>query len=197
MQPETRYARSAEGHIAFQVLGHGPRDVVFVTDWCSNVDVMWEDPSLTRFLDRLASFSRLICFDKRGTGASDPVPLRELPTLERWMDDLATVMNAAGSPRTTLFGNAEGGPMAVLFAATFPERTSALILTDTFARLVRADDYACGMPRRSVGNYLRKFEGLWGTGNNVDFIAPSLAGDPSFRRWRGRYERSAMGPGAA
>src|SRR5262245_2904503 len=123
-EPETRFARSADGHVAYQVIGEGPLDCVFVPSWASNVDVMWEEPSLARFLLRLGTFSRLICFDKRGTGVSDPVPLAALPTLEQWMEDVRIVMDAVGSTRTALLGDAEGGQMAMLFAASCPERVS-------------------------------------------------------------------------
>src|SRR5215467_8782545 len=169
--PDTLYVKGEDGHVAYQVFGDGPRDLVFVPNWGSNVDAMWEDPSLARFLRRLATFSRLLCFDKRGSGVSDPVPLAAVPTLEQWTDDVRTVMDAAGSKRAALIGHADGGQMAMLFAATYPERTSALILVDTCARHLRDVDYP------------------WG-------LAPSVAHDERFRRWYGRYERLAMGPRA-
>jgi class 3 adenylate cyclase/alpha-beta hydrolase superfamily lysophospholipase len=197
VQPETRYAGSTDGHVGYQVLGDGPLDVVFISSWGSNLDAMWEEPSLARFLRRLGTFSRLLCFDKRGTGVSDPVPLAALPTLEQWNDDICRVMDAAGSKRAALFGHAEGGEMAMLFAATYPERTSALILADTCARLLRDVDYPYGLPADRVAQFLQRFEELWGTGGTVDFVAPSLAHDERFRRWYGRYERLAIGPRAA
>jgi pimeloyl-ACP methyl ester carboxylesterase len=123
----TRYARSGDVHLAYQVLGEGPLDLVFVHGWVSNVEYGWEVPQLARFLNRLASFSRLILFDRRGTGMSDRVPDRELPTLEQRMDDIRTVMDAVGSERAAIFGVSEGGNMSVLFAATYPERTTALV----------------------------------------------------------------------
>ena len=196
MQPETRYARSEDGYIAYQVVGDGPLDLVFIFYWASNVDAMWEDPSLARFLRRLATFSRLLCFDKRGSGVSDPVPLAAVPTLEQWTDDVRTVMDAAGSKRAALIGHADGGQMAMLFAATYPERTSALILVDTCARHLRDVDYPCGLPADRVPRYLQRTEELWGTGRLLDILAPSVAHDERFRRWYGRYERLAMGPRA-
>ena len=123
-QPETTYAKTDEGYVAYQVFGEGPLDIVLIPSWATNIDVMWEEPSLARYLDRLASFGRVICFDKRGSGVSDPVPLSSLPTLEHWLDDLRVVMDAAGSDRAALIGDTEGGPMAMLFAATFPERVA-------------------------------------------------------------------------
>jgi len=193
---ETRYAVSSDGHVAYQVIGDGPRDLVFVPNWGSNVDVMWEEPSLAHFLRRLATFSRLLCFDKRGTGVSDPVTLDALPTLEQWMEDVRSVMNAVGSSRTVLLGDSEGGQMAMLFAATYPERVSALILTNTAARHLRDVDYPWGLPARSVEPFLQKMRELWGTGGLVELMAPSAAQDERFRRWYGRYERSSLPPRA-
>ncbi len=132
--PETRYAKTADGvHIAYEVVGDGPVDIVFVMGWTSHIELMWEEPSLARFLTRLASFSRLILFDKRGMGLSDRVPDDRLPSLEVRMDDARAVMDAVGSERAVVFGVSEGGPMATLFAATYPERTIALVLFGTGA----------------------------------------------------------------
>ena len=194
--PETQYTKSEGGHVAYQVLGEGPRDLVFVPNWGSNVDAMWEEPSLARFLRRLATFSRVICFDKRGCGVSDPVPLAALPTLEHWMEDVRSVMDAVGSRRTALLGDAEGGQMAMLFAATYPERVSALVLTNTAARHRRDADYPWGVPSRSVAPYLQRLEELWGTGGLIDIMAPGLAHDVRLRRWFARYERLSLAPGA-
>ena len=195
--PETRYARSKEGHVAYQVVGDGPLDLVFIPSWLCNVDVMWEEPSLAGFLRRLASFSRLICFDKRGAGVSDTVSLAALPTLEQWSDDVRTVMEATGSKRVALLGHGPGGQMAMLFAATYPELTSALILIDSAARRLRDCDYPWGLPANQLPLRLERIEELWGTGGNLDFIAPSVAREERFRRWYARFERLAMGPRAA
>jgi pimeloyl-ACP methyl ester carboxylesterase len=192
--PETRYARSQDGNVGYQIVGDGPRDLVFVPWWATNLEVMWEEPSIARFLLRLASFSRVICFDKRGTGISDPVPLAALPTLEQWTDDIRTVMDAAGSERAALFGHSQGGQMAMLFAATHPERTSALVLLDASAR--QYDD-AARPSSFSVDQHqlsLDRVEQQWGSGSFVDAFAPSLAGDERFRRWHARYERLALSP---
>ena len=124
MQPETRYARSGEVNIAYQVLGNGPRDLVLVLGWVSNIELVWEEPAFARFLMRLASFTRLILFDKRGTGLSDRVA--DMPNLEVRMDDVRAVMDVVGSERAALFGISEGGPMCTLFAATYPSRTTAV-----------------------------------------------------------------------
>ena len=145
---ETRSARTEDGYVAYQVFGGGGFDLLFIGNWASNVEVMWEHPLMGRYLKRLGRFARVICFDKRGAGLSDPVPLGALPTLEQWMDDARVVMDAVGSQQAALFGDAEGGPMAVMFAATYPERTRALVLVNTFARMLRADNYPIGMPQR-------------------------------------------------
>jgi pimeloyl-ACP methyl ester carboxylesterase len=139
VQPETRYAKSGDVHIAYQVTGSGPLDMIFVPGFVSHIEYFWQEPHSARFFNRLASFSRLILFDKRGTGLSD----REcgIPTLEERMDDVRAVMSAAGSDRAALLGLSEGGPMCALFAATYPERTSHLIMYGAMARMAWAPDH--------------------------------------------------------
>src|SRR5947199_8553061 len=138
---ETRYARSGDLHIAYQVIGDGPIDVAFMDQWFGNVEAQWDFPPLARLLEKLGSFCRLIVFDKRGTGLSDPVAIESLPTLEVWMDDLRAVLDEVGSSRTALVAGIGSTYMAMLFAATFPERTSALVMIDGNARIGRAPDY--------------------------------------------------------
>src|SRR5262245_4423001 len=138
MEPKTRYARTGGDHIAYQVLGEGP-DLVFLSGWVSHLEMAWEVPPLARFLRRLAGFSRLIFLDKRGTGMSDPLPRHRPATLEERMDDVRAVMDAVGSQRAALLGVSEGGPMNILFAATHPERTTALVLIGSFPRIVSGD----------------------------------------------------------
>jgi DNA-binding winged helix-turn-helix (wHTH) protein len=139
--PETMYARSGDVNIAYQVIGDAPLDLVFVMGWVSHLEYFWREPSFARFLMRLASFSRLILFDKRGTGLSDRVPIHELPTLEQRMDDVRAVMDAVGSERAALCGVSEGGPMCSLFAATYPEKTIALVMIGTYAKRLRDAEY--------------------------------------------------------
>ena len=194
-QPETKYTKGDEGYVAYQVVGDGPIDIVFNTSWATNVDVMWEEPALAGYLDRLASFGRLICFDKRGSGVSDPVAPNELPSLERWMDDTRLVMDAAGSERAALIGDTEGGPMVMLFAATYPERVQSLVLINTFARMIRDEDYPIGLPAELVPQLLEGFERTWGRPEFLDELAPSHAGDERFRSWFARYMRVGIGPG--
>src|SRR6266576_2541383 len=145
MVPETLYARSGDVNIAYQVIGDGPIDLVYVMGWVSNLEAFWQEPSVARFFYRLASFSRVILFDKRGTGLSDRVPIDRLPTIEQRMDDVRAVMDAAGSERAALFGASEGGVMCMVFAATYPERTSALVVYGSYARGLADDDYPWGL----------------------------------------------------
>jgi class 3 adenylate cyclase len=195
VEPETQYARVGDAYVGYQVFGHGPLDVVFIPAWNSNIDVMWEDPWLARFLRRLASFARVITFDKRGTGISGPVPLAAFAILEQWADDVISVMDTVGSKRAAVITHAEGGPMTILFAASHPERTSALVLMETFACFQRAANYPHGLPVNQVERFLQNFEDRWGTGINVDQIAPGRAADAQFRRWYGRYERVGLARG--
>ena len=141
MPAKTQYTRSGDLHIAYQVVGEGPLDLVYVPGWISHVELAWEEPTLGRFLRRLASFSRLIMFDKRGTGLSDRVSNDKLPTLEERIDDLRAVMDAIGSERAAVFGFSEGGNLSALFAATYPERTTALVMFGTFAKRIWSPDY--------------------------------------------------------
>ena len=193
MTPDVHYAKGPEGHVAYQVTGGGPVDIVFVPDWVTNVEVMWEEPAIARFFTRLGSIGRLICFDKRGSGISDPVPLGALPTLEQWMDDIRTVLDAAGAERAVVFAHGDGAPMAMLFAATYPERTTALVVADGTARKLRAPDYPHGLPLDVAPRHVEVMIAEWGTGNAVRVGAPSMASEAA-RRARGRLERLAMSP---
>ena len=194
MQPETRYARTPEGAVAYQVIGEGPPDLVFIPDWMTNIAVWWEQPLIERFLRRMASFSRLIVFDKRGTGVSDPVPLGALPTLEQWVDDVRVVMDAAGSERAAIFGH--GTPMALMFAATHPERTTALAIAEGWARSTRTDDYPAGLPRELMDQAVTFITEGWERADyqGLAFTSPSLPADPAFLQWMARYRVLAMPP---
>lgn len=182
MRPETHYARSGDVNIAYQVVGEGPRDLVLVPGWMSNVEVFWEEPSVVRFFERLASFTRLILFDKRGTGLSDRVP--DIPNLETRMDDVRAVMDAVRSPRAALLGYSEGGPMCALFSATYPERTAALIMIGSYARRIWAPDYPCGMTREEWEQFVEMTVRGWGGPVGLDVRGPTMAGDPRFRGGR-------------
>ena len=196
-RPETRYARSGDVSIAYQVVGDGPLDLIFVSGWVSHLDAFWGEPSFARFLRRLASFSRLILFDKRGTGLSDRVPVAELPTLEERIDDVRAVLDAVGVERAALLGHSEGGPMCLLYAATFPERTAALVLIGTYARRLVADDYPFGATPEQYEAFLDEIETGWGGPVGLAVRAPSMEHDDRFRAWWSEYLRSSASPGAA
>jgi class 3 adenylate cyclase len=196
MPAPIRYARNKDGQsVAYQTTGEGPLDIVFIPDWVTNLEVVREEPTVARFLDRLASFSRLIFFDKRGSGLSDPVLLGAIPTPEEWMDDVTTVLDDIGSERAALFGHGEGGTMAILFAATYPNRTISLVLADTCARRTQADDYPAGIPEATAAKYVGRIIETWGTGLAVRIGAAELAQNPAFLATRARLERLAMTPG--
>lgn len=195
--PETKYAKSGDFHIAYQVVGHGPPDLLFLHGWISHIEHMWEEPRMARFLDRLASFSRLILLDKRGTGLSDPTPVTGLPTLEERMDDVRAVMDAVGSERAALMGTSEAGALNLLFTATHPRRTAALVLLNSYARLAWAPDYPFGMRVEDAEGLLKVIEEGWGKGVAFEALVASQAENASMRAWWARYQRLAASPGAA
>jgi pimeloyl-ACP methyl ester carboxylesterase len=195
IRPETRYAKSGDLNIAYQVVGEGPRDLIYVPGWISNVELNWEEPSHAHVLDRLASFSRLILFDKRGTGLSDPVPLDAMPTLEERMDDVRAVLDAVDCEEAALFGFSEGGLMSVLFAATYPERISALALYGTFAKRIRTPDYPWAPSTEDRAVELEELERNWSVRMDLDNLAPSE--DDAFKDRLATYFRRSASPGAA
>jgi class 3 adenylate cyclase len=193
--PETQYVRLGDLHLAYQVLGTGPRDILMFDQWFSHMDAQWDVLPLASFRERLASFGRLIMFDKRGAGLSDPVPTMTHPTLEAWMDDATAVLDAAGSEKAVLVANLGGGLLAGTFAATHPERVSGLVLVDCFARFIEADDYPIGYPPGDVEKVVEEVEAGAGHGLMFDLFAPSLVHDEPVRRAWARYERQAASPG--
>jgi pimeloyl-ACP methyl ester carboxylesterase/DNA-binding winged helix-turn-helix (wHTH) protein len=193
--PETHYARSGDVNIAYQVVGNGPRDLVFIMGWVSHLDYFWAEPSFARFLHRLSTFSRLILIDKRGTGLSDRVT--ELPTLEQRMDDVRVVMEEVGSSYAALLGVSEGGPMCALFAATYPEKTRALVMIGTYAKRLWDPDYPWGPTREQREAFYRQIREGWGGPIGLEERAPSMAADPAFRAWWATYLRMGASPGAA
>ena len=196
MVPTTRYAKSGDVHIAYQVVGEGPVDLVLIHGWISHLEYQWENPALARFLDRLASFSRLIVFDKRGTGLSDRVAESALPTLEQRMDDIRAVMDAVGSKRAAMFGLSEGGPLATLFAATYPARTAALVMYGGYAKWIRSDDYPWAPTREEHEAAFEALEKHWGTPIGLSTLAPSLANDERARQWFAHSLRVSASPAA-
>jgi class 3 adenylate cyclase/pimeloyl-ACP methyl ester carboxylesterase len=195
--PDTRYTRNGGVHIAYQLFGDGPVNAIFVPWWWNNVEAAWEEPGVAQFYDRLGSFCRVLVFDQRGTGLSDPVALNALPTLEEWMDDLRAVLDAAQWPDAAVIGHGDGGLVSLLFAASYPERTRALVLVDAYARLRQSDDQPWAVPPETIDSFLDWLENGWGTGDFTRLVAPSQADNPTFRRRLARAERLSVSPGAA
>lgn len=194
-QIETRYAKSGDLSIAYQEFGAGDVRLVLIPGWASHVENLWTLPEFAGFAEKLAQFARVIILDRRGTGLSDPVA--DPPTLEERMDDVRAVLDAAGWERAAVWGISEGGPMAMMFAASDPERVQGLVLYGTFARFSRADDYPHGMPLAANQRWVGSLETAWGSGELSRMFAPSLAEDPAVVRNLARLERMAMSPGTA
>ena len=192
---KTRYAKSGTVHLAYQALGDGPGDLVYVQGALTHLDVMWELPAFRRFCEQLASFTRLIWFDKRGMGLSDRV---QAGTLEERMDDVRAVMDAAGSGRAVLLGESEGGPLSMLFAAAHPERVAALVLCGAEVKERTDRDWPWGEDTaEAFEQAMASLPDRWGGGNAIGYLAPGLAGDAQAREWLGRVQRNAATPGAA
>jgi class 3 adenylate cyclase len=196
MDAETRYARLGDERIAYQVIGDGPPDLVLSAGTYGNIDLDWEEPVAAGTYRRIAAFCRLIRFDRRGSGSSDPLPLDALPPWESFVDEVAAVMDAVGSDRAAVMGIFDAGPMAALFAAAKPERTVALILTNTSARILAADDYSIGFRPEVAEAGIGRVARAWGTEEQAWMQAPSRAGDERFRRWFAKYTRSIASPTA-
>lgn len=195
--PETRYATAGDVNLAYQTVGEGTSDLVFIPDWFNHVEAQWDEPRSERFLTRLSSLGRLILFDKRGTGLSDPVPLDHLPTVEEWMDDLRVVLDAASSTSVAVVCASGGACLGLPFAATYPERVRALVIIDGSACIPRAEGYPEGV-RPDILDWARGWiREIWGTGTSMEILCPSLSTNDAFLRWRARYERLSASPGAA
>jgi class 3 adenylate cyclase len=192
MRSEVRYARSEDVHIAYQVVGDGPVDLVYSPGIWSNLEIMWEWPAWADYLDRLASFSRLILFDMRGVGLSDRG--NQPPILELQTEDIGAVMDAAGSKTAAIFGGARAGAMSILFAATHPERTQALVLYAPVAKTLASKDWPFGKSEQDQRRFVERFTAEMGTGENLDLQGPSF--DPVFKTWWARFERLVATPGA-
>jgi pimeloyl-ACP methyl ester carboxylesterase/DNA-binding winged helix-turn-helix (wHTH) protein len=196
-KPETKYVLNDDVNIAYQVIGNGDLDIVFVMGWVSHLEYFWEEPHFASFLNRLASFSRLILFDKRGTGLSDRVPLNQLPTLEQRMEDVNAVMKAVGSEKAVLIGVSEGGPMCSLFAATYPEKTIAMVMIGSYAKRIKDEEYPWGVDLADREAFFEYIGREWGKPVGIEERAPSLANDEVFRNWWATYLRMGASPGAA
>ncbi|HEX9695284.1 MAG TPA: adenylate/guanylate cyclase domain-containing protein [Actinomycetota bacterium] len=197
--PETRYVDVGEAQVAYQTFGDGPDLVYSIGFLLSHVDHLWELPELARFLRRLGSFSRVTIFDRRGTGASDPLPASGVSLWEDWMHDLNAVLDAVGAKRPSLLASTDAGPMAMLFAASFPDRVASLILTNTGARATPAPDYPLGLPQHVLDTFTDVLEKEWGRedGSFPDFSWPARASDPEFRSWMARVQRAIATPKGA
>jgi pimeloyl-ACP methyl ester carboxylesterase/DNA-binding CsgD family transcriptional regulator len=192
--PPTQYTRSGDLYLAYQVLGDGPQTLLFIPGFISHLELMWEEPGVAAFLHRLARGRRLILFDKRGTGLSDRVG--SPPTTAETMDDMLAVLNAAGCRTADLLAVSEGGPSAILFAATYPNRTARLILYGTMAKFTRSFDYPWALSRSQYDDWLEHMLANWGTAVSLHIFAPSVAHDPAFRDWWARLLRQAATPGS-
>ena len=193
-RPETRYVAVGDADVAYQVLGDGPVDLLYCWGLGSHVELWWESPALSEFLIRLASFSRLIFFDRRGTGASDSVTRTAIPTWEEWTEDVLAVLDVVGSKRTAILGGLDGGSIAMLFAAMHPELVSALILLNTSPRFLKADDYPIGAPPEVVDVLLETLVTRWGSAEFVRLVNPSLDDDAELARYWGMTMRSSVTP---
>jgi class 3 adenylate cyclase len=196
--PETRYARSGEFSVAYQVVGEGESDLVYVPGFASHLEAFWEEPSYSRFLTRLSSFTRLILIDRLGTGMSDRLPLDRAATLEQRMDDIGVVMDAVGVERAAVLGWSEATIPCAMFAATHPARTSALVMYGGMSRALEAEDYPWGIPPEAFDDYLEAVSQLWGKSlPTLSLWAPTRADNSAEQEWFARYGRLAVSPGAA
>jgi class 3 adenylate cyclase len=196
MEPVTGYARLGDQRIYYQTIGEGPPDLIINTGAWGSIDVEWEDPEIRLFYQGTARFGRTIRFDRRGSGASDPIPLDALPPWESFMDELECVMNHVGSRRATVLGIADGGPASMLFAANRPDLVDSLVLYNTYSRLVSDDDYSYGVPQEEVEAFVRDAGNGWGTTESAAMWLPSKANDPSFLNWQAKVQRAVSSPSA-
>ncbi|MGD2044482.1 MAG: adenylate/guanylate cyclase domain-containing protein [Acidimicrobiia bacterium] len=197
-KPETRYCDSAKGFIGYQIFGEGPPDIVFVTNWLTNVEVIWEEPSARRYLERLASIGRVVFIDKRGTGVSDPHGVGRVLPVEEYVDDIISVLDEVGISEAVLIGDTEGGTLALVLAATYPDRFPSLVLVNAFARLRRDDDYPIGAPEDVMERLHVDWQTMAGrSADPLNLMAPSVADDPRFRASWLRQVRLSMPPGVA
>ena len=201
VNPDVSYARNGKVAIAFEVVGDGPVDLVYLPGFINNLEVVWDNPLLSKFLDRLATFSRLIMIDRRGAGLSDRLSAEDLPPLEDLADDVNVVLDTLGSERAAVFGSSDCGSLCAMFAATHPERTSALILYATSARGSQSSDYQFTWTDQEWNRYLSELRAGWGTlkyaSESLPFFDPSMAGDEQMAAWYASFQRLAASPTSA
>jgi len=194
--PRTLYAKSGDVHLAYQAIGEGKRDIVLVLDWASHLEAVWEQPFVQEFITSLNHYARVLWFDMRGVGLSDRV-VEDAVAPEDWMEDVRAVMDSAGSKEATLVAHGHGTQMALMSAATHPDRVASLVLINGFARFSRANDYPGGIPPAAADTLLEGIVQTWGTGVTAAYLGPSVASDPGVQEWYGRVERFAATPGTA
>jgi len=194
--PRTLYAKSGDVHLAYQAIGEGKRDIVLVLDWASHLEAVWEQPFVQEFITSLNRYARVLWFDMRGVGLSDRV-VEDAVAPEDWMEDVRAVMDSAGSKEATLVAHGHGTQMALMSAATHPDRVASLVLINGFARFSRANDYPGGIPPAAADTLLEGIVQTWGTGATAAYLGPSVASDPGVQEWYGRVERFAATPGTA
>jgi len=194
--PRTLYAKSGDVHLAYQAIGEGKRDIVLVLDWASHLEAVWEQPFVQEFITSLNRYARVLWFDMRGVGLSDRV-VEDAVAPEDWMEDVRAVMDSAGSKEATLVAHGHGTQMALMSAATHPDRVASLVLINGFARFSRANDYPGGIPPAAADTLLEGIVQTWGTGLTAAYLGPSVASDPGVQEWYGRVERFAATPGTA
>jgi len=194
--PRTLYAKSGDVHLAYQAIGEGKRDIVLVLDWASHLEAVWEQPFVQEFITSLNRYARVLWFDMRGVGLSDRV-VEDAVAPEDWMEDVRAVMDSAGSKEATLVAHGHGAQMALMSAATHPDRVASLVLINGFARFSRANDYPGGIPPAAADTLLEGIVQTWGTGVTAAYLGPSVASDPGVQEWYGRVERFAATPGTA
>lgn len=197
-RPETQYVETPNGFVGYQVFGSDGPDIVFITNWLTNIDAIWDEPSAARYLDRLGTLGRVIMADKRGSGVSDAPTRGYIDPVEDTIDDISAVLDAVGSDQAALIGDTEGGLMACVLAAGFPGRFPTLILVNSLARMARADDYPIGAPEEVMDELARGWKASYGiNADTLALTAPSVADDPRFRAWYPRFQRLAMSPSVA
>jgi pimeloyl-ACP methyl ester carboxylesterase/DNA-binding CsgD family transcriptional regulator len=192
--PQTEYARSGEYYLAYQIFGNGPQTLLFIGGFISNLELMWEEPGVAQFLRNLSKFTRVIMFDKRGVGLSDRVG--SSPTPEETMEDILVIMNTVECELAAIMSVSEGGPVAIMFAATYPNRTSHLILYGTMSKWVRSYDYPWALSRSQYDQWLQYMIDNWGTPVSLRTFAPSRADEPDFRSWWSKLLRQSTSPGS-
>ena len=195
MRPDTNYVLSDGVHIAYQTIGHGPVDLIYCPELWNSIEAMWDQPECVQYMQALAKFCRIVIFDQRGSGLSDPVALKDVAALDLWVQDIRAVKEAVGMRRVAIFGSGGGGMLAMMFAALHPAETERLIILNCHSRMMRAPDYPAGASHELEERIRSQIRQGWGRGVMLDLVAPSKVGDPEFLVWWSRYQRLGGSPG--